>query len=52
MLPTLLHYGNVFGHIAAKGYDGIMGMEHGNSIKGIEGERAVIKAYQTVDPNS
>lgn len=45
-----IHYKNVFAHIAGKGFDGIMGMEHGNSIKGIEGERAVIEAYRAVDP--
>lgn len=46
-----IHYQNVFRHIAEKGYDGIMGMEHGNSIKGIEGEQAVIDAYRAVDPD-
>ncbi len=45
-----IHYRNVFAHIAGKEYDGIMGMEHGNSIKGIEGEQAVIDAYRAVDP--
>lgn len=45
-----IHYRNVFAHIVSKGYDGIMGMEHGNSIKGIDGEKAVIDAYRAVDP--
>jgi hydroxypyruvate isomerase len=45
-----IHYQNVFAHIANKGYRGIMGMEHGNSIRGVEGERAVIEAYREVDP--
>ena len=45
-----IHYRNVFGHIAKRGYDGIMGMEHGNSIRGAEGERGVIEAYRKVDP--
>lgn len=45
-----IHYKNVFAHIAAKGYDGVVGMEHGNSINGKEGERAVIEAYRAVDP--
>jgi hydroxypyruvate isomerase len=45
-----IHYGNVFAHLQQKGYDGIIGMEHGNSIKGIEGEQAVIEAYRAVDP--
>ena len=46
-----IHYKNVFAHIAAKGYDGVVGMEHGNSIKGEAGERAVIEAYRAVDPS-
>ena len=45
-----IHYANVFAHVHQKGYDGIIGMEHGNSIKGSEGEQAVIAAYRAVDP--
>ncbi len=44
-----IHYRNVFGHIHAKGYTGILGMEHGNSRGGPEGERAVIDAYRWCD---
>jgi hydroxypyruvate isomerase len=44
-----INYLNVFRHIHGKGYEGIVGMEHGNSIKGKEGELAVIKAYAAVD---
>ena len=44
-----INYFNVFRHIHAKGYKGIVGMEHGNSKDGIEGEKAVIKAYREVD---
>ena len=44
-----INYLNVFRHIHEKGYTGIVGMEHGNSIKGKEGEEAVIKAYTSVD---
>ncbi len=40
-----INYKNVFGHIYKKGYRDVMGMEHGNSRKGKEGEEAVIKAY-------
>ena len=40
-----INYKNVFKYIHAKGYEGILGMEHGNSIKGKEGEQRVIKAY-------
>ena len=44
-----INYLNVFKHIHKKGYTGIMGMEHGNSIPGKEGELAVIEAYAKVD---
>jgi len=44
-----INYRNVFQHIQSKGFDGILGMEHGNSRSGEEGERAVIEAYREVD---
>jgi hydroxypyruvate isomerase len=44
-----INYRNVFRHIHAKGWDGIVGMEHGNSRQGREGERAVIDAYVSAD---
>ena len=44
-----INYRNVFRHLHAKGYDGIVGMEHGNSLPGREGERAVIDAYVRSD---
>lgn len=44
-----INYRNVFRHIARKGYTGILGMEHGNSQPGIDGERAVVKAYREAD---
>jgi hydroxypyruvate isomerase len=44
-----VNYRNVFRHIHAKGYRGIVGMEHGNARPGREGERAVIDAYVVVD---
>ena len=44
-----INYLNVFRHIARKGFDGIVGMEHGNSLPGKEGERALIDAYRSVD---
>jgi hydroxypyruvate isomerase len=44
-----VNYRNVFRHIQAKGYKGIVGMEHGNSMPGREGEQAVIQAYITAD---
>ena len=45
-----INYRNVFQHIHDKGFRGVMGMEHGNSRPGREGERAVIDAYRSVDP--
>lgn len=44
-----INYQNIFKFIHNKGYNGILGMEHGNSIKGLEGERAVIEAYRKSD---
>ena len=44
-----LNYQNIFEHIHAKGYQGILGMEHGNSKGGKRGELAVIAAYRKVD---
>jgi hydroxypyruvate isomerase len=44
-----IHYGNVFKFIHEKGFDGILGMEHGNAIPGKEGELALIDAYRKVD---
>jgi len=44
-----INYLNVFKHIHEKGFTGIMGMEHGNSIPGKEGELALIEAYASVD---
>ena len=32
-----------------KGFDGILGMEHGNSIKGERGEKALVDAYLEAD---
>lgn len=45
-----INYANVFRHIKDKGFDGILGMEHGVSGDGADGERALIEAYQSVDP--
>lgn len=44
-----INYKNVFKHIYEKGYRGIMGMEHGNSLPGKEGEQKLINAYVEVD---
>ncbi|WP_305983528.1 hydroxypyruvate isomerase family protein [Roseivirga thermotolerans] len=44
-----INYLNVFKHIYAKGFNGIIGMEHGNSRPGADGEMAVIEAYRKSD---
>ncbi len=44
-----INYANIFRHLHDKGYRGIVGMEHGNSRPGREGEQAVIDAYVSCD---
>ncbi len=44
-----INYKNVFAHIYEKGYEGIMGMEHGVSGEGKQGEQRLIEAYKEVD---
>jgi len=44
-----INYSNIFKHLRSKGYDGIIGMEHGNSVDGKPGEDRVIEAYMEVD---
>jgi hydroxypyruvate isomerase len=44
-----INYKNIFKHLYNKGYKGIIGMEHGKSKPGKEGEKALIEAYRTCD---
>ena len=44
-----INYKNVFKFIFEKGYDGILGMEHGNSKEGERGEKALVEAYLEAD---
>jgi hydroxypyruvate isomerase len=44
-----INYRNVFKAIHTKGYMGLMGLEHGNSKPGKEGDQAVIDAYRNAD---
>ncbi len=44
-----INYKNVFKWLHNKGYKGIVGMEHGMSKGGKEGEDALVKAYREVD---
>jgi hydroxypyruvate isomerase len=41
-----INYRNVFKHLHEKGYSGIIGMEHGLSKEGKEGEQALLSAYR------
>jgi len=44
-----INYTNIFKYIKKRGFSGVLGMEHGNSIKGKDGESFLINAYQNVD---
>ncbi len=44
-----VNYRNIFAHLSKKGYAGVIGMEHGNSRPGPDGDRAVIEAYRRSD---
>ncbi|MBB4077866.1 hydroxypyruvate isomerase [Lewinella aquimaris] len=44
-----INYEKVLSHIHGKGFEGVYGMEHGNSQDGEAGEMAVVEAYRKVD---
>ena len=44
-----MNYKNIFKHIYDKGYKGVLGMEHGISKPGKEGEERLVKAYRECD---
>jgi hydroxypyruvate isomerase len=44
-----INYRNIFKHLHQKGFQGVLGMEHGQSVPGKAGERAVIDAYRECD---
>lgn len=44
-----INYLNVFRHLHNRKYEGVLGMEHGKSKNGREGEEALLKAYREVD---
>jgi hydroxypyruvate isomerase len=44
-----INYRNVFKYLHDKGFTGVIGMEHGQSRPGRDGERAVIDAYRACD---
>jgi hydroxypyruvate isomerase len=44
-----INYKNIFKWLHDKGYEGVIGMEHGKSRGGVEGEKALIEAYRYCD---
>lgn len=44
-----INYRNVFKHIHDKGFKGVLGMEHGKSKDGVDGEKALLASYRTCD---
>ena len=44
-----VNYKNIFKHLHGKGYQGMLGMEHGNALPGKEGEAALVAAYREAD---
>ena len=44
-----INYQRIFARLREKGFTGVIGMEHGNSVGGKEGERKVIEAYRRAD---
>jgi len=44
-----INFRNIFKYIHSRGFEGIIGMEHGNSQQGKPGEQRVIGAYKEVD---
>jgi len=44
-----MNYKNLMKHLASKQYTGVIGMEHGKSLGGKEGEIKLIEAYRQVD---
>ena len=46
-----VNFKNVLQHLYDKGYRGFVGMEHGTSKPGKEGELLTLKAYRSIDPS-
>ena len=45
-----INYAHVFRYLKDKGYEGIIGMEHRNAVRSVDGEKAMIEAYRRLDP--
>lgn len=44
-----VNFKNILQYVYDKGYRGFMGLEHSRSMKGVEGDKKIIKAYQSID---
>lgn len=44
-----INFRSIFRHLHGRGYDGVVCLEHGQSLPGKAGERAVIDAYRAAD---
>lgn len=44
-----INYKNIFKYIHSRNYQGVLGMEHGNSTEGAVGEKLLLEAYKQVD---
>ncbi len=44
-----INYKNIFQHLWDSGYRGVIGMEHGQSDRTIEGDKKLLRAYRSVD---
>ena len=44
-----INYATITRWLRARGYGGVIGMEHGNSVPGREGEERLIAAYRAID---
>ncbi|MBB5709484.1 hydroxypyruvate isomerase family protein [Sphingomonas xinjiangensis] len=44
-----INYANIVRWLRARGYAGVIGMEHGNSVAGRAGEERLIAAYRAID---
>jgi hydroxypyruvate isomerase len=44
-----INYRHIFQWLHDRGYDGVVGMEHGLKNPGVEGELELMKAYRSVD---
>lgn len=44
-----INYANIVKWLRGRGFNGVIGMEHGNSIPGPAGETALIEAYRRID---